>query len=117
MVLVLLIPKERRDLIRWTSLAATIVQVALAVVIFSRFDRGLAGINTQAGMQFVEKASWIDIKSVAWFGRIHIEYLLGIDGLSVPMVLLTALISCIATISSWNIEKSVKGYFALLLLL
>jgi NADH-quinone oxidoreductase subunit M len=54
---------------------------------------------------------------VSWFGRVHIEYLLGIDGLSVVMVLLTALISCVAVISSWTIEKSLKGYFALLLLL
>jgi NADH-quinone oxidoreductase subunit M len=117
MVVVLLLPKEQRDAIRWTSLAVTVVQVVLAVLIFSRFDRGLAGITSQAGMQFVEKANWIDIKSVAWFGRIHIEYLVGIDGISVVMVLLTALISCIATISSWPIEKSIKGYFALLLLL
>jgi NADH-quinone oxidoreductase subunit M len=117
MVVVLLLSKEQRDAIRWTSLAVTVVQVALAVVIFFRFDRGLAGVTSQAGMQFVEKANWIDIKSVAWFGRIHIEYLLGIDGISVVMVLLTALISCIATISSWPIEKSIKGYFALLLLL
>ncbi len=117
MVVVLLLPKEQRDAIRWTSLAVTVIQVVLAVLIFYRFDRGLAGVTSQAGMQFVEKANWIDIKSVAWFGRIHIEYLLGIDGISVVMVLLTALISCIATISSWPIEKSIKGYFALLLLL
>ena len=117
MVMVLLLPKEQRDVIRWTSLAVTVVQVVLAVLIFARFDRGLAGVTSQAAMQFVEKANWIDIKSVAWFGRIHIEYLVGIDGISVVMVLLTALISCIATISSWPIEKSIKGYFALLLLL
>jgi NADH-quinone oxidoreductase subunit M len=117
MVIVLLLPKERRDAIRWTSLVVTLIQVVLAVLIFFRFDRGLAGVTSQAGMQFVEKANWIDIKSVAWFGRIHIEYLVGIDGISVVMVLLTALISWIATISSWNIEKSVKGYFALFLLL
>ncbi len=117
MVVVLLLPKEQRDAIRWTSLAVTVVQVVLAVLIFTRFDRGLAGVTSQAGMQFVEKANWIDIKSVAWFGRIHIEYLVGIDGISVVMVLLTALVSCIATISSWPIEKSIKGYFALLLLL
>ncbi len=117
MVVVLLLPKEQRDAIRWTSLAVTVIQVVLAVVIFSRFDRGLAGVTSQAGMQFVEKAPWIDIKSVAWFGRIHIEYLVGIDGISVVMVLLTALVSCIATISSWPIEKSIKGYYALLLLL
>jgi NADH-quinone oxidoreductase subunit M len=117
MVLVLLLPKERRDAIRWTSLFFTGLQVVLAIVIFTRFDRGMAGINTEAGMQFVEKLPWIDIKSVAWFGRIHIEYLLGIDGLSVVMVLLTALISFVAVISSWTIDKAVKGYFALFLLL
>ncbi len=42
---------------------------------------------------------------------------MGIDGLSAPLVLLTALITFIATLSSWNIDKSVKGYFALFLLL
>ncbi len=117
MAIVLLLPKEQKDAIRWTSLVFTVLQVVAAAAIFSRFDRTMAGINTQAGMQFVERATWIDIKSVAWFGRVHIEYLLGIDGLSVAMVLLTALISFVAVISSWNIEKSVKGYFALFLLL
>ncbi|MCC6395631.1 MAG: NADH-quinone oxidoreductase subunit M [Bacteroidetes bacterium] len=117
MVLVLLLPKESKDAIRWTALAATALQVVLAIALYARFDRTLAGINTEAGMQFVEKATWIDIQSVAWFGRVHIEYFLGIDGLSVVMVLLTALVSFIATISSWTITKSLKGYFALFLLL
>ncbi len=117
MVLVLLLPKEQKGAIRWTTLVATFIQLVLAVLVFMRFDRGLSGINTAAGMQFVERLPWIDVKSVAWFGRIHIEYFLGIDGLSVVMVLLTALISFIATISSWTIDRSVKGYFALFLLL
>jgi NADH-quinone oxidoreductase subunit M len=111
MVAVLLLPKGSINAVRWTSLGFTVVQVILAVIIFTRFDR------TMAGMQFVEKGTWIDVKSVAWFGRVHIEYFLGIDGISVVMVLLTALISCIAAISSWTIEKSLKGYFALFLLL
>lgn len=117
MILVLMLPKERKDLIRWTSLAVAALQVVIAGLIFLKFDRSLAGINTEGGMQFLEKASWIDVASVAWFGRLHIEYLLGIDGISVVMVLLTALISFIAVISSWTIDRSVKGYFALLLLL
>jgi NADH-quinone oxidoreductase subunit M len=117
LVIVLLLPKEQKDVIRWTSLFFAGLQVVLAAVIFARFNRSMAGINSLAGMQFVERATWIDVKSVAWFGRVHIEYLLGIDGLSVAMVLLTALISFVAAISSWNIEKSVKGYFALFLLL
>ena len=117
MVIVLLLPKNGKDAIRWTSLGVTVLQVILAVVIYSRFDRSMAGINSVAGMQFVETGTWIDIPSVAWFGRVHIEYFLGIDGLSVVMVLLTALVSFIATISSWKIDRSEKGYFALLLLL
>jgi NADH-quinone oxidoreductase subunit M len=117
MVLVLMIPKDQRSTIRWTALGITLLQLVLAVVIFMRFDRGMAGINTVAGMQFVEKATWIDIKGLSWFGRIHIDYFLGIDGLSVTMVILTALISSVAALSSWNIEKSIKGYFALFLLL
>jgi NADH-quinone oxidoreductase subunit M len=111
MVAVLLLPKGSNASVRWTALGFTVLQVVLAVIIYTRFDRAFAG------MQFVEQGTWIDVKSVAWFGRVHIEYFLGIDGISVVMVLLTALISCIATISSFTIDKSVKGYFALLLLL
>lgn len=117
MVLVLLLPKENKSAVRWASAVITGIQVILAVVIYMKFDRGMAGINTEAGFQFIEKARWIDIPALSWFGRIQIDYFLGIDGLSVLMVILTALISFIAVFSSWKIEKSIKGYFALLLLL
>jgi NADH-quinone oxidoreductase subunit M len=117
MLLVLLLPKDNKNLIRWSSAAITGLQLLLAVVIYMKFDRGMAGINTEAGFQFVEKARWIDIPALSWFGRIQIDYFLGIDGISVLMVILTALISFIAVFSSWGIEKSLKGYFALLLLL
>ncbi|HMK38105.1 MAG TPA: NADH-quinone oxidoreductase subunit M, partial [Bacteroidota bacterium] len=117
MVIVLMLPKENKEWVRWTALVVAALQVVLAAVIFMRFDRSLGGINTASGMQFLERYSWIDVRSVSWFGRLHIEYLLGIDGISVVMVLLTAIISFIAVISSWNIEKSLKGYFALFLLL
>jgi NADH-quinone oxidoreductase subunit M len=117
MVVVLLLPKAGKDAVRWASVFFTGVQVILAVVIYLNFNRALSGVNTLEGFQFVEQAKWIDIPSVAWFGRIQIEYFMGIDGISVLMVLLTALISFIAVFASWNIEKSIKGYFALLLLL
>ena len=117
MVIVLMLPKEKKDWLRWTALVVAALQVVLGAFLFMRFDRSLGGLNTESGMQFLEKFSWIDVRSVSWFGRLHIEYFLGIDGISVVMVLLTALISFIAVISSWNIEKSLKGYFALFLLL
>ncbi|HTY37925.1 MAG TPA: NADH-quinone oxidoreductase subunit M [Bacteroidota bacterium] len=117
MILVLFIPKENQNAMKWTAAAATFLQLVFAVMIYFHFDRGLTGVNSQEGMQFVEKASWIDIRGVPWFGRIHVDYFLGIDGLSVPMVLLTALISFIAVFASWNIPKALKGYMAMLLLL
>lgn len=117
MVIVLLIPKQAQSAMKWTAAGITFLQVVLAVLIYFTFNPSLGGINTMEGMQFVERASWIDIQSNTSFGRIHIEYFLGIDGLSVPMVILTALISFIAVIASWNIEKALKGYMAMLLLL
>lgn len=117
MVIVLLLPKNNKGAVRWTSVFVTGLQLVLAVVIYYTFNRGLSGINTEAGFQYVEKATWIDIKSVAWFGRVHIDYFMGLDGLSVLMVILTALISFVAVFASWGIEKSIKGFFALLLLL
>jgi NADH-quinone oxidoreductase subunit M len=117
MIAVLMIPKGNDTLMKWTGALVTFLQLILAVVIYFNFDKGLAGINSVEGMQFVQKASWIDIKSVSWFGHIHIEYFMGIDGLSGPMVILTALISFIAVFASWNITKAFKGYMAMLLLL
>ncbi|MGA2623490.1 MAG: NADH-quinone oxidoreductase subunit M [Bacteroidota bacterium] len=117
MAIVLLVNKNNKGAIRWTAAVFTGLQVILAAVIYMKFNRGMAGINTEEGFQFVDKAGWIDIKSIAWFGRVHIDYFMGIDGISVLMVILTSIISFIAVFASWGIEKSIKGYFALLLLL
>jgi len=117
MILILFVPKENQNAMKWTAAVATFLQLVIAVMIYFNFDRSLTGINTQEGMQLVEKASWIDIRGVPWFGRIHVDYFVGVDGLSVPMVILTALISFIAVFASWNIPKALKGYMAMLLLL
>ncbi|MGH2568423.1 MAG: complex I subunit 4 family protein [Bacteroidota bacterium] len=117
MVIVLALPKEQQNTMKWVSAGATFLQLVLAALIYMNFNRDIAGINSIEGMQFVERASWIDIQGLEWVGRIHIEYLLGIDGLSVTMVLLTALICCIGVFASWNIDKALKGYMAMFLLL
>jgi len=116
-IIVLMIPKQARDAMKWTAVGITFLQVVLAVLIYLNFNYDLSGINTQEGMQFVEKSKWIDIQGVSWVGRLQIEYFLGVDGISVPMVILTALISFIAVIASWKTEKALKGYMAMLLLL
>ena len=52
-----------------------------------------------------------------WIPSFNIHYYLGVDGLSLPMVLLTALLSFLGVFVSWKTEKAIKGYFALFLLL
>ncbi|MDH7516337.1 MAG: NADH-quinone oxidoreductase subunit M [Bacteroidota bacterium] len=117
MIIVLLVNKERTRLIRGVAVVTTGVQVAFAVALIALFRSSLPGINEQSSMQFVERFAWITIPQTAWFGEIQIEYFLAIDGLSMPMVVLTALISFIAAVASFSIDKSVKGYFAMFLLL
>ncbi|TVR15278.1 MAG: NADH-quinone oxidoreductase subunit M [Balneolaceae bacterium] len=117
MIVVLLLPDKKSNAMRWTAAIVTGLQVILAGVIYAIFDRAKVGVNDIESFQFVEQFSWITVEAVPWVGRIEIEYFMGLDGLSVLMVMLTALIGFIGVISSWNIEKMVKGYFALYLLL
>jgi NADH-quinone oxidoreductase subunit M len=103
MIAVLLLPSDRHNLIRWTSALFTVPPLLLAVWLYGHFD----GANP--GLQFVDK--------VAWIPAYNIQYFVGIDGISISMVLLTALLSFLCIFASWGIDKGVKGYFALFLLL
>jgi len=100
---IMFIPAERKEIIKTVAAAAAAVPLILAVQLYLNFDRG------SATFQFIEHYTWIK--------SFHIEYFMAVDGLSVPMVLLTALLSFICIIASWNIEKATKGYMALFLVL
>ena len=98
-----LTPKAKESMIKWIALASVTVPLLLTVQVMSAFDR------LNPGMQFEEKASWIQ--------SLNVNYHLGIDGISVLLVILTALISFLAIFASWNVKKMVKGYFMMYLLL
>jgi NADH-quinone oxidoreductase subunit M len=117
MFLIMFMKKEQPKSIKYLALGITALQVVLAVILLANYNYSAAGIYQEKSFQFIEKFKWINISGISWLGNVKIDYFMGIDGLSMPMVLLTALISFIAAISSWTIEKSVKGYFALFLLL
>ncbi len=117
MIIILFIPKNQPKTVKSLTLVITGIQLILAILILASFNYSLGGINDPKSFQFIENFKWIDITGFSWLGEIRIDYFLGIDGLSVVLVLLTAIITFIATLSSWNINKSVKGYFALYLLL
>ncbi len=117
MIIILFLPKEQPKTIKYLSIAITGLQVIMAFVLLANYNYGAAGINEENSFQFVEKFRWIHITGISWLGTVKVDYFLGIDGLSMPMILLTAIVSFIAALSSWTIDKSVKGYFALFLLL
>lgn len=117
MIIILAMPKQKTNEMKYIALIATGLQVVLAVILLGNYDYSAGGIFEESSFQFIEKFRWIEITGLSWIGTVKIDYFMGIDGLSTPMVLLTALISFIATISSWNIKHSIKGYFALFLLL
>ena len=90
------------DKSKWGALAATFIQLLLTVWLYMNF------VPTE-GMQFEVNKQWIP--------HFNIEYYVGGDGLSFPMVFLTAFLSFLCIISSWNITKKPLGYFSLFLLL
>ncbi|RJP79285.1 MAG: NADH-quinone oxidoreductase subunit M [Candidatus Zixiibacteriota bacterium] len=104
-----LLPADNHKAIRWTAAAFTLAVLLISVMLIPQFSQTHTGINDVDGFQFVEKADWIP--------AFNISYFVGVDGLSFPMLLLTALLCFICIFVSWGIKKGVKGYFALFLLL
>jgi len=117
MIIILCLPKTQVLLIKSITLLITGIQVICSAFLIYHYNYLLGGINNPDTFQYIEKFRWIEIGGLSWIGTIKIDYFLGIDGLSLPLILLTAIISFVATLASWKIEKSIKGYFALYLLL
>jgi len=102
-------PKGKDGVVKGIAAVASFLPLLLSVKLWFAYDRTVAGVNVANQFQFVEHYSWIP--------SIHVEYFMGADGISMPMLLLTALLSFLAVIGSFGIEKKIKGYMALFLLL
>jgi NADH-quinone oxidoreductase subunit M len=98
-----LIPKERDEWVRRAALAVTLVAFALSLAILAQFESGVAGF------QLVTSADWIP----EW----GIGYTIGLDGISLWMVLLTTFLMPLGVLASWSVTKRVKPYFVFLLAL
>jgi NADH-quinone oxidoreductase subunit M len=95
---------DRANMVRWIALVGSLVSFLVTIPLYTRFQLGTAS------MQFVEKFSWIQ--------RFNVSYHVGIDGLSLWMVLLTAFITVVVVISAWEvITERVSQYFGAFLIL
>ena len=105
-LVILLLPKDRNMLIRWAALIGSIVTFVISLIMLSRFD------STTPFLQMVERRSWFQIAGV------EIEYFIGVDGLSLLLVLLTTLLTPISILSTWSaVEERVKEFMIFFLLL
>ncbi len=101
--LIAVVPASRATLIRVIGTGFALLSLVLSGVVFLAYDQG------QSGFQFVERLAWIP--------QLGIAYYLGVDGITVPMLLLNGLVIFTGALMSWNIEQRVKEYWILLLLL
>lgn len=111
-----LVPSGRRAVCRYLALGTALLQLVLSGAMYYLFHPKGAGITEGRLFQFVDHTPWIRL-DMGSLGRLEIDYFVGVDGLSIPLLFLTALVMLIAIGASWNIQKSVKGYFILLMVL
>ncbi|MEX0704438.1 MAG: NADH-quinone oxidoreductase subunit M [Planctomycetales bacterium] len=97
--------KKAEEPMRYFALTVTIITFGLTLLLLGQFDSSAAGIQPAGGVSYEWIPSW------------NIHYRLGYDGIAVPLVLLTSFISLLAMLASWNIQKLVKGYLILFLIL
>lgn len=102
-ILVMIIPRRQENLIRYTAAICTLISLVLSLLVFFNYDRAAAG------MQFTEYIPWVR--------DLGVNYALGVDGISIPLLLLTNLIGFSAVYASWSVETQIKEFFSLLLLL
>src|SRR5882672_5407273 len=117
-LLIILLPSSWRASFKYITLLATLVQLGISIWIYLHFKTGAeyAGINNESQFQFMQKLPWINL-GLGSMGKMQIDYFVGIDGISVTLVLMTSVIMIIAALASWEIKSNLKGFFALFLLL
>lgn len=103
-LLLLLVPQERHDTVKSVALIISFVTMLLSFWLYAMFD------PIASGMQFEVNIPWIES-----FG---INYHVGIDGISLLLIVMTTILTVLAILSSWkSITKAVKGFFISMLLL
>ncbi len=102
-LVVLCLPKGKTKAIHWTALGISLIPFLLTIVLWTQFQSKIAGY------QFEEQYNW--------YPAIHSSFHVGVDGLSLTMVLLTTLLTPIALLASFNITDRPRMYMFLFLLL
>lgn len=109
-LLLLALPSALKATYRWVTVILCLVHLVVSSWVWHTFDPQVVGY------QFIENRDWITM-ALGQFGIVSIDYSLGVDGLSLPMVWLTSLVMLVGAVSSFEIRTNEKAYYALYLLL
>jgi NADH-quinone oxidoreductase subunit M len=106
-VLVLLfLPSEKKNLLRWTALVASLITFGIAIWVLTLFDKSNPDLQLGLTLPWIQVAGW------------NITYATGVDGLSILLLLLTAFLTPISILSTWTaVEERVKDFMIFFLLL
>ncbi|MEN4013647.1 MAG: NADH-quinone oxidoreductase subunit M [Bellilinea sp.] len=102
-IVLLLLPAGQKNLIRRVALAASLVVLVLSLVLYVAYD------NARGGYQFLESLNWLP--------QLGIAYKVGVDGFSLPMVLLSGLVLFSGVMVSWNVDDRPREFFSFLMFL
>jgi NADH-quinone oxidoreductase subunit M len=108
-IVVLLLPRDRFSAIRWTALAVAAIELILSIIVGLLYAASTASADILGTMQLKESLTWIP--------AIGINYSLGVDGISLLLVILTTLLTLVSIGASFRVEQKVKNYMAFMLLL
>ena len=135
----LFFPKGTEEWMRWFALAGSAITLVISLFMLVDYVRLLDKAPTEGGRAAMHgEAASLDarvhdsnqrdlrhdppdsqdyVSRQPWIGRFNIDYYLGVDGISMPLLVLTTALSFLGIIASWNIGRYVKGYLMLFLLL
>ena len=114
-LLVAFFPRDNKSAIRWFTLAIT--AAVFLITAWMALPRPQGADTAQFSLIEPAVKQMQNVFSVPWIKSFNIDYFMGIDGISFPLVLLTTFVSMLAMGASWTIDKHVKAYCILFLLL
>ena len=116
--IIALLPSTWRGSFKYITLLATLVQLGISIFIYCNFKIGAAfgGVNHEAQFQFIQKIPWINL-DLGTLGKMQVDYFVGIDGISVTLLVMSSFVLAIAALASWEIKSNLKGFFVLFLIL
>ncbi|MBI4925186.1 MAG: NADH-quinone oxidoreductase subunit M [Bdellovibrio sp.] len=113
--LVIMTPRRFSHLIRWISVFGTGLHLVLTIMTSFLFWAEAKGDGELLRTSLVFKLHLVE--KISWFDSLGIQYFVGIDGISLAMVVLTSIIIFTGVLASWNVKERAKEFFALLLIL